>query len=136
MAYDIAQVTSVYDTLTAKVKTDLDAQFNAGRLKGSDYSNVYSKLMSECLQLAFEAPLKAEQILSIEKDIALKDEEMSTQVRQRQGFDDNMRLKLMETQLNAWAMMFSSGMLPTSPAMITNDEATTLYNSLKTELGI
>ena len=120
--YDITQVQSVYDSLTTKVKTDLDNQFTLGRLKGSDYASVYSKLMGECLQLAFEAPLK--------------DAEVATQIRQKQGFDDNMKLKMLETQLNAWSMMFSSGLLTTSPSMITNDEASTLYTNLKNELGI
>jgi len=120
--YDIDQVKSVYDELTTKVKADLDEQFNLGRLKGSDYAEVYAKLMDECLQLAFEAPLK--------------EAELSTQERQKQGFDDNMKLKLFESQINGWSMMFSSGMLSSSPSIITNDEVTNLYNNLKTELGL
>ena len=198
--YDITQVQSVYDELTAKVKADLDEQFNLGRLKGSDYAGVYSKLMSECLQLAFKAPIEEKQIDSVNKDIdlktqeiisagiadgikqaqsakdllvkdkqideinkkidymtqqiasmgikdtisqnqsakdlLLKDAEIATQTRQKQGFDDNMKLKMLETQLNAWSMMFSSGLLNTSPSLITNDEASALYINIKTELGL
>ena len=159
--YDIIQVQSVYDSLTAKVKADLDEQFNLGRLKGSDYTEVYTKLMDECLQLAFKAPIEEQQITVLSKDVEvkqqeitsmqnkdtiaseqsakdllLKDAEIATQQRQKQGFDDNMKLKMLETQLNAWSMMFSSGLLTTSPSMITNDEASTLYTNLKNELGI
>ena len=145
--YDTLQVENVYDSLTAKIKTDLDNQFTLGRLKGSDYASAYSKLMDECLQLAFKAPVKEQQITSMQKDdtrkdnitnkeLALKDAEIATQQRQRQGFDDNMKLKLFEAQMNSWSMMFSSGMLDTSPSIITNDEVTTLYNNLKTELGL
>ena len=269
--YDINQVKSVYDELTAKVKVDLDEQFNLGRLKGSDYTEVYAKLMDECLQLAFKAPveeqqtinllkdldvknsqievnneeiklrqqqvasmqlddtrkdnitnseislnneeieLKTQQIASIQKDdvrkdnitnkeLALKDEqiassknndainlaqsdkdllvkqtqidemnkkillmsqeitsmvnkddreasmlttdtalknaEVATQIRQKQGFDDNMKLKLFESQINAWSMMFSSGMLDTAPAIISNDEVKELYCKMMDELGL
>jgi len=205
--YDINQVKSVYDELTTKVKADLDEQFNLGRLKGSDYAEVYAKLMDECLQLAFEAPLKEQQTINLLKDLdvknsqidvnneeiklrqqqitsmqlddnrkdnltnseislnnediklkqqqvtsmqkddyrkdnitnkelALKDAEINTQKRQEKGFDDNMKLKLFEAQINAWSMMFSSGMLNTEPSIISNDEVTTLYNNIKSELGL
>ena len=177
--YDITQVQSVYDSLTTKVKADLDEQFNLGRLKGSDYTEVYTKLMDECLQLAFKAPIEEQQIVSMQNkdtiestqsdkdllvkqtqidemsqeitsminkddreasmlttDTALKNAEIATQNRQKQGFDDNMKLKMLETQLNAWSMMFSSGLLTTSPSMITSDEASTLYTNLKNGLGI
>ena len=120
--YDIKQVKSVYDELTTKVKADLDKQFNLGRLKGSDYAEVYAKLMDECLQLAFEAPLK--------------EAELSTQKRQKQGFDDNIKLKLFEAQINAWSMMFSNGMLDTAPAIISNDELKELYCKMMDELGL
>jgi len=243
MAFDITQVETVYDSLTSKVKADLDEQFNNGRLKGSDYANVYAQLMQQCIQLAFQAPINEAQIQSINKDLELKEaqiyeinsrkslidaqkddqeyvttyirptekelnisknaeinkqivliqkqeDEISQRItsmqiedtikqeqsnkdlelkeaqideinskiviennqstkdleikeqqrllyqRQRQGFDDNLKQKMLEIQLNAWSMMFSSGMLSTSPSIITNDEASTLYNNLKTQLGI
>ena len=120
--YDIAQVESIYDSLTAKVKADLNEQFNQGRIKGSDYANVYAQLMGQCLQLAFQAPLNEKQALLYE--------------RQKQGFDDNLKQKMLEIQLNAWSMMFSSGMLSEKPSIITNDEASVLYNNLKAQLGI
>lgn len=56
--------------------------------------------------------------------------------RQIQGFDDNLKQKLMEIQMNAWGMMFSSGLLASKPSIIDNDEVSSLYNNLKTQLGI
>jgi hypothetical protein len=161
MSYDINQFNSVYDSITSKIKTDLDEQFNLGRLKGSDYANVYAQLMQTALQLAFKAPLEDEQKQSIAKDIdvknqqiksminddnlkqqqvekdnAVKDEQIKLYRRQTQGFDDNLKQKMLEIQLNAWSMMFSSGLLDSKPSIITNDEVSTLYSNLKTELGI
>jgi len=128
MAYDIEQVKTVYDELTAKVKADLDEQFNKGRLKGTDYANVYSTLMNTCLQLAFQAPLNEEQ-----KNTQVKQQELLE--RQTRGFDDNFRFKLFDSQMNAWAMMFSSGMLESKPTIITNDELSSLYNDIRTNIG-
>ena len=51
-------------------------------------------------------------------------------VRQKDGFDDNLRQKLFEAQMNAWAMMFSSGLLVDVPCFIDSDQATKLYNAI------
>jgi len=51
--YDVDQILTIYDKLTEKIKKDLDEQFNKGRLKGSDYANVYAQLMAEALRLSF-----------------------------------------------------------------------------------
>jgi len=122
MAYDIKQVELVYDSLTAKVKSDLDEQFKLGRIKGSDYATVYAQLMSDAMKLAFQAPINDAQVKLYE--------------RQRQGFDDNLKQKLFESQMGAWATMFNSGLLQDKPAVISNDEVSTLYNNMKNQLGI
>ena len=49
----------------------------------------------------------------------------------KEGFDDNKHQKLFEAQMNAWALMFSSGLLTTQPSIISNDSASALYNTLK-----
>ena len=208
--YDLNQVSSAYDTLTHKVKTDLDGQYNAGRLTGSDYANVYAQLMGQCLQLAFQAPelessvnlnneklldqryvttyirpaekentdadtalknkqidVESAQIDKINKDIDVEERRTKIQEdqsaedllvkqqqiasgkaqedvyeRQKQGFDDKLKMDLTKMQLDTWGMMFSSGLLCddngncAKPNMISNDEVTTLYNNIKTQLGI
>lgn len=122
MAYDLTQVTNAYDILTAKVKADLDEQFNLGRLKGNDYANAYTQLMSQVLQLSFQTPLNDAQVQLYE--------------RQKQGFDDNFKFKAFDSQMNAWSVMFSSGMLTDKPTIISNDELSTLYTNIKNTLGI
>ena len=126
MAVDITQIGSVYDSLEAKIKATLDEQWNNGRLTGSDYAQVLSSTLNTAMNLAVQAVQKQPES---DANVALID-------RQKQGFDDNLKQKLMEIQLNAWSLMFSSGMLTSSPAIITNDEASKLYNNLKTQLGI
>ena len=65
------------------------------------------------------------------KDILVKQANVDLLNRQKEGFDDNKYQKLFEAQMNAWALMFSSGLLTTKPAIISNDSASSLYNTLK-----
>ena len=65
------------------------------------------------------------------KDIEVKQANIDLLNRQKEGFDDNKHQKLFEAQMNAWALMFSSGLLTTQPSIISNDSASALYNTLK-----
>ena len=69
----------------------------------------------------------AKQRLSIEKQTELYQ-------RQKEGFDDNKYQKLFDSQINAWGLMFSSGMLTEKPAIITGDKVSQLYNTLTSSL--
>jgi len=140
--YDIEQIKTIYDELTEKVKEDLDEQYNLGRLKGSDYANVYANLMSQCLQLAFQAPLNEQDTIVKQNQAELVLEQKNTQIKQQElldrqtkGFDDNFRFKLFDSQMNAWAMMFSSGILEDKPSIIANDELSSLYTDIKNSIG-
>ena len=65
------------------------------------------------------------------KDIEVKQANIDLLNRQKEGFDDNKYQKLFEAQMNAWALMFSSGLLTDKPTIISNDSASSLYNTLK-----
>ena len=65
------------------------------------------------------------------KDLLVKQANIDLLNRQKEGFDDNKYQKLFEAQMNAWALMFSSGLLETKPSIISNDSASALYNTLK-----
>lgn len=69
----------------------------------------------------------AEQRLSIEKQTELYQ-------RQKEGFDDNKYQKLFEAQINAWGLMFSSGMMTEKPGVIRDDKVTQLYTQLTSSL--
>ena len=66
------------------------------------------------------------------KDNLVKDANIELLDRQREGFDDNKHQKLFEAQMNAWALMFSSGILETKPKIINDDAVSTLYTTLTT----
>ena len=65
----------------------------------------------------------AKQRLNVEKQTELYQ-------RQKEGFDDNKYQKLFDSQINAWGLMFSSGMLTEKPAIITGDKVSQLYTQL------
>lgn len=69
----------------------------------------------------------AKQRLNVEKQTELYQ-------RQKEGFDDNKYQKLFDSQINAWGLMFSSGMLTEKPAIITGDKVSQLYNTLTSSL--
>jgi hypothetical protein len=139
------------------VKAELDDRFERGYLKGTEYTEAFIKLMSEAMQLAFEGPLKQAQVEAesdkaklidaqirkveadielAQKEIELKEKQIELTDRQIDGFDDNKEQKMLEAQLNAWAMMFSSGLLEDMPQIINSDEVTKLYCKMADELGI
>ena len=90
MYFDKTMVTDLYDTLTGKIKTDLDAQYTIGRLTGSDYANVYAQLMGQCLQLAYQTPIQ-------DKDIELKQTQKDEMIKNGQS-DRALKESQKETQ--------------------------------------
>jgi len=90
MYFDKTMVIELYDTLTEKVKTDLDAQYSIGRLTGSDYANVYAQLMGQCLQLAYQTPIQ-------DKDIELKQTQKDEMIANGQS-DRALKQSQKETQ--------------------------------------
>ena len=194
MAYDLDQVEQIFNKLSYLVKGELDEQHQAGRIKGTEYADVFNQLMQTALTLSYEGPLKDKQVedqeyitqnirpAELEKlqaDRALTDAnrflaEANTQLtsskdadqqyitsnirpqelanmvqdekikkqqelltaRQIEGFDDNVRQKMLEIQMNGWAMAFSSGMLECIPCIIDNDEMTDLYCYMKEQASV
>ena len=76
--------------------------------------------------------LVTQQKTSLIKDEAVKDANIALLDRQKEGFDDNKHQKLFEAQMNAWALMFSSGILETKPRIINDDKVSALYDTLTT----
>ncbi len=120
MAYDLAEVGTAYKTLSGLVQADLDEEFKSNRIKGTEYADVYASLMGTVLQLSFETPFK--------------DAQTKTSIRQEEGFDDDLRRKMLDIQMNTWAMMFSSGLLTEVPEIISSDEVSDLYCFMKEQV--
>ena len=77
-----------------------------------------------------ELDYKDAQIAKLAKDSDATDAQIALYERQTLGFEENKNQKLLEAQLNAWALVYSSGRLEIAPAIITNDATTQLYETL------
>ena len=120
--------TAVFDVLVRIVNENLKIQYDEGRIKATDYAQAYIGGLQTCLTESMKYIMQKDNLI---KDEDLKQANIDLLNRQKEGFDDNKHQKLFEAQMNAWALMFSSGLLTDKPTIISNDSASALYNSLK-----
>ena len=120
--------TAIFDVLVRIVNENLKIQYDEGRIKATDYAQAYIGGLQTCVTESMKYIMQKDNLI---KDEALKQANIDLLNRQKEGFDDNKHQKLFEAQMNAWALMFSSGLLTTQPSIISNDSASSLYNTLK-----
>ena len=120
--------TGVFDIIMKAANENIKIQNQASRITGAEYAEVYLGTMQTAISEAMKFLLNRDQST---KDLEVKQANIDLLNRQREGFDDNKYQKLFEAQMNAWALMFSSGLLTTQPSIISNDSASSLYNTLK-----
>ena len=120
--------TAVFDVMVRMVNENLKIQYDEGRIKATDYAQAYIGGLQTCLTESMKYIMQKDNLI---KDEDLKQANIDLLNRQKEGFDDNKYQKLFEAQMNAWALMFSSGLLTTKPEIISNDSASSLYNTLK-----
>ena len=122
------QGSAVFDVLVRIVNENLKIQYDAGRIKATDYAQAYIGGLQTCVTESMKYIMQKDNLI---KDEDLKQANIDLLNRQKEGFDDNKHQKLFEAQMNAWALMFSSGLLTTQPSIISNDSASSLYAVLK-----
>ena len=120
--------TAVFDVMVRMVNENLKIQYDEGRIKATDYAQAYIGGLQTCVTESMKYIMQKDNLI---KDEDLKQANIDLLNRQKEGFDDNKHQKLFEAQMNAWALMFSSGLLTTQPSIISNDSASSLYNVLK-----
>ena len=76
----------------------------------------------------------ADDLLTAAKQRASIEKQTELYQRQKEGFDDNKYQKLFESQINAWGLMFSSGLLTEKPSIIASDKVSALYTQLTASL--
>ena len=118
----------VFDTIMRTLNVHMLAQYKAQRLKAENFATVYVGVVPTVLQESIKFLLQKEASV---KNLDLIGAQEDLYRRQIQGFDDNKYQKLFEAQMNAWALMYSSGLLSAKPQIISNDSASSLYNTLK-----
>ena len=119
--------TAIFDVLVRIVNENLKIQYDAGRIKATDYAQAYIGGLQTCLIESMKYIMQKDNLI---KDEELKQANIDLLNRQKEGFDDNKHQKLFEAQMNAWALMFSSGILTTKPRIINDDKVSALYDTL------
>ena len=120
--------TGIFDVIIKAANENIKIQHKTSRITGAEYAEVYLGTMQTAISEAMKLLLQND---TLAKDVEVKQANIDLLNRQREGFDDNKYQKLFEAQMNAWALMFSSGLLTDKPTIISNDSASTLYNTLK-----
>ena len=120
--------TGVFDIIMKAANENIKIQNQASRITGAEYAEVYLGTMQTAISESMRFLLNKDQST---KDLEVKQANIDLLNRQKEGFDDNKYQKLFEAQMNAWALMFSSGLLSDKPSIISNDSASSLYNTLK-----
>ena len=120
--------TGVFDIIMKAANENIKIQNQTSRITGAEYAEVYLGTMQTAISESMKYILQKDNLI---KDEELKQANIDLLNRQKEGFDDNKYQKLFEAQMNAWALMFSSGLLTDKPTIISNDSASTLYNTLK-----
>ena len=120
--------TGVFDIIMKAANENIKIQNQTSRITGAEYAEVYLGTMQSAISESMKYILQKDNLI---KDEELKQANIDLLNRQKEGFDDNKYQKLFEAQMNAWALMFSSGLLTTQPSIISNDSASALYNTLK-----
>ena len=90
--------TGALDKLMNTINLYIDDQYNRGRIKGTDYANVLLGSIQSVLSASLQFTL-TEKVN--EAQIALYD-------RQKEGFADDAKQKLLKTLLDTWSVGYSS----------------------------
>ena len=94
----ISNGTGALDKLMNTINLYIDDQYNRGRIKGTDYANVLLGSIQSVLSAGLQFTLNEK---VNEAQIALYN-------RQREGFDDDAKQKLLKTLLDTWSVGYSS----------------------------
>ena len=87
----------VFDDTMEAINTHIDAQFQLGRITGADYATVYLGAMQSAMTVSMQYVLGR-----------AKEENSANLIkRQKQGFDDDARQKVLKQVLDTWSVAYS-----------------------------
>jgi len=104
---NVTEIGDVYDALELKIIGTLTTEYDAGRLKGKEYSEVMtaaiSALINSSVMSVLEAPVKAEQIDASKADTAIKEAQSAKDlmIKEEQISELEKKQQLMQQQIAA-----------------------------------
>jgi len=113
MAVNTEEIGSVYDALEGKVTGTLDKLLGRYTIteatKGQVISNSIVALMQISASTAVDSPVKEAQTALIDAQTATEIEKKALTIRQREAYDDNLRIKGAEFLSNVVGMFGAGG---------------------------
>jgi len=96
--------TAVFDVLINAVNKNIEGQYNLGRIGATDYATVYlgglQSVIAESMQFLLQKG-------AIESKTNLTDAQKLLVDRQKKGFDDDAKQKLLKQALDSWSVAYS-----------------------------
>lgn len=124
----------VFDVIIGAINGNIKAQYDSGRIRDSDYAQVYLSALTSSINAAIQFLLQAQQA---EAQIELTKEQRALVERQAKGFDDDAKQKLLKQALDSWSVAYSvsqdSNSVPDSVKVNTIDS---IMKNAYTNLGI
>lgn len=96
--------TGVFDTIIGAVNGNIKAQYDSGRIRDSDYAQVYLGALTSSINAAIQFLLQEQQA---EAQAELTREQRALVERQTKGFDDDAKQKLLKQALDSWSIAYS-----------------------------
>ena len=132
---------NAFESIVSKIQTHLDTQFNNGRLKGSDYAQVYAQLMGTAIQATmnqgFNANQQENQNKQSEAQVNLTKAQTEVANKQSKSFDQTVKLKLFKDQMDTFAMVYSSNPDGSEiPDVLKKSSLSSLYNEINNSVRI
>lgn len=131
----------VFDKLMETVVKHLRAEYTDGRLKGSDYANVYVSGLQAVLAQSVEylqgGINLTDKLSTSEEQRKLLQAQQALVARQTKGFDDDAKQKLLKQSLDSWSVAYSVAQDANSiPDSIKVNVIDSIMKNAYTNLGI
>ena len=96
--------TGVFDRIIGAVNGNIKVQYDNGRIKDSDYAQVYLGSLQSSISASIQFLLQ-EKTAEAQAGLAIKQQALVE--RQTQGFDDDAKQKLLKQALDSWSIAYS-----------------------------
>ena len=119
--------TKVFDVLMNAVNKNIEGQYNLQRLTGSDYATVYlgalQMVITQSMGFLMGQAEKEATVDNLIKQASVYQAQIDLYKRQKEGFDDDAKQKLLKVVMDSWSVAYS-----TSPEGVAIPDAITKQN--------
>jgi len=96
--------TAIFDVLVGAVNKNIEGQYNLGRIPASDFATVYLGSLQSVIAQSMQFLLQKG---ATESKTNLTDAQKLLVDRQKKGFDDDAKQKLLKQALDSWSVAYS-----------------------------